>query len=54
GLIEWAFGHSDCSLAVAETEWKNPQSVRVLVKNGFVQTGAVSETGGSRFELSAQ
>jgi ribosomal-protein-alanine N-acetyltransferase len=50
-LVNWAFSHSDCTLATAETEWANPQSARVLEKNGFDRVESPSTTGGSRFEL---
>ena len=36
---------------VAETEWANPASVRVLHKLGFAEAGPGSEPGGTRFEL---
>ena len=53
GLIKWAFSNPECTRLVAETEWENPFSVRVLKNNGFSPVGAASEPGGLRFELSA-
>lgn len=53
GLIRWAFKHSGCVGAIAETEWSNPASARVLEKNGFVSAGPASTPGGTRFELTA-
>jgi len=54
GLIGWAFAHPEVTRIVAETEWANPASVRVLQKTGFVEVGPASEPGGTRFELRAK
>lgn len=51
GLTGWAFTHPEVTRIVAETEWANPASVRVLEKVGFVATGPASEPSGTRFEL---
>ena len=53
GLIRWAFRQSGCLGAIAETEWSNPASARVLAKNSFVSAGPASTPGGTRFELTA-
>ena len=50
-LIHWAQHHPDLKRIAAETEWKNPASVRVLEKLGFVQNGPGAEPGGMRFVL---
>ena len=52
-LIQWALSHSECDVVVAETEWTNPASVRVLEKSGFSRIGEPSVGGGSRFQFSA-
>jgi RimJ/RimL family protein N-acetyltransferase len=39
-------------MVVAETEWANPASVRVLNKAGFAHAGPATEPGGARFEFS--
>ena len=51
GLVQWALRQPAVDCIVAETEWANPASVRVLDKLGFTQTGAATEQGGLRFEL---
>lgn len=51
GLVRWAGAQAGVSCIVAETEWANPASVRVLEKSGFVRTGLAGEHGGARFEL---
>jgi RimJ/RimL family protein N-acetyltransferase len=51
-LIQWAWQQKSVGLIVAETEWANPASVRVLNKLGFVEAGASTEPGGARFALS--
>lgn len=51
-LVQWAWRQQVVTRIVAETEWVNPSSVRVLNKLGFVETGASTEPGGARFELS--
>ena len=51
-LVQWAWRQKSVAKIVAETEWANPASVRVLEKLGFVETGAGSEVGGTRFVLS--
>jgi RimJ/RimL family protein N-acetyltransferase len=50
-LVQWAWKQRVATRIVAETEWANPASVRVLGKLGFVETGASSEPGGALFEL---
>ncbi|MEQ1833301.1 MAG: GNAT family protein [Candidatus Eisenbacteria bacterium] len=50
GLVRWAFAQPGVGCIVAETEWANPASVRVLEKSGFVRIGAPGERGGARFE----
>ena len=52
GLVRWAFAQPGVSRIAAETEWANPASVRVLEKSGFIPTGAATEPGGTRYELS--
>lgn len=52
-LIKWAFAQPMCTRVIAETEWANPPSVRVLEKNGFVAAGTASKSEGTRFELAA-
>src|SRR3954469_11223979 len=51
-LVDWALGQQRMVRIVAETEWSNPASVRVLEKAGFVSVGPSAEPGGTRFELS--
>ncbi len=51
-LVRWATAQAGVVRIVAETEWANPASVRVLSKAGFVPTGIPSEPGGARFERS--
>jgi ribosomal-protein-alanine N-acetyltransferase len=51
GLTRWALSQAGVSRVLAETEWTNPTSVRVLEKSGFVAVGAPHEAGGRRFEL---
>jgi [ribosomal protein S5]-alanine N-acetyltransferase len=51
-LVNWALGQQGVVRIVAETEWANPASVRVLEKAGFVSVGPTAEPGGTRFELS--
>ena len=50
-LIRWAFSHEDVTRVIAETEWANPASVRVLKKLGFEEMGGGIESEGMRFEL---
>ncbi len=52
-LLQWALVHSECDVVVAETEWANPASVRVLIKSGFSRIGEPSAGGGARFQFSA-
>ena len=54
GLIKWAQRRPDVFCIVAETEWANPASVRVLSKLGFVAAGPGSDPAGMRFELSVK
>lgn len=54
-LIRWAFTSPSVHRIVAETEWANPASVRVIEKLGFTRIGAAEtkaghESGGMRFE----
>lgn len=49
GLVRWALPHG-VRCIVAETEWANPASTRVLLKAGFTATGAATAEGGARFE----
>ncbi len=51
-LVKWALGQLQVVRIVAETEWANPASVRVLEKAGFAFVGPAAEPGGTRFELS--
>jgi RimJ/RimL family protein N-acetyltransferase len=51
GLVRWALGQPGVARVVAETEWANPASVRVLSKTGFVSVGPTAEPGGQRFEF---
>ena len=51
GLVRWALGQPGVARVVAETEWANPASVRVLTKAGFVPGGPSTEPGGERFEF---
>jgi RimJ/RimL family protein N-acetyltransferase len=49
GLVRWALGQPGVARVVAETEWANPASVRVLTKAGFAPAGPATEPGGARF-----
>jgi len=51
GLVSWATRQAGVARVVAETEWANPASVRVLLKAGFTPAGTAREPGGTRFEL---
>ena len=51
GLASWAMARPGVERIVAETEWANPASVRVLEKAGFVREGDSAEPNGSRFAL---
>jgi RimJ/RimL family protein N-acetyltransferase len=51
GLVRWALGQPGVARVVAETEWANPASVRVLRKAGFAPVGPASESGAARFEF---
>ena len=51
GLIGWAREQRSVIRILAETEWENPASVRVLEKNGFIDTGPPDSLGGRHFEL---
>ncbi len=53
GLVRWALGQPGVARVVAETEWANPASVRVLRKAGFDLAGPAAEAGGARFALTA-
>jgi RimJ/RimL family protein N-acetyltransferase len=51
GLVRWALEQPGVFRVVAETEWANPASVRVLSKAGFTPAGSATEPGGARFEF---
>lgn len=51
GLVRWALDQPGVARVVAETEWANPASVRVLSKAGFAPAGPAPEPGGERFEF---
>jgi [ribosomal protein S5]-alanine N-acetyltransferase len=53
GLVRWAFGQQGVDVIVAETEWANPASVRIMEKVGFAAVGPTAEPRGIRFELRA-
>lgn len=50
-LVPWALSQPGVLRVVAETEWANPASVRVLRKAGFAAIGPSTEPGGERFEF---
>jgi [ribosomal protein S5]-alanine N-acetyltransferase len=50
-LVRWALSQPDVKRIVAETEWANPASVRVLCKVGFRPAGSATAAGGERFEF---
>jgi RimJ/RimL family protein N-acetyltransferase len=50
-LVLWAMSQQGVGRVVAETEWANPASARVLTKVGFVPRGTAKERGGTRFEF---
>jgi RimJ/RimL family protein N-acetyltransferase len=50
-LVGWAFSHHNVNEVCAETFPHLIQSIRVLEKNGFVYTGAGSETGVVRYAV---
>ncbi len=50
-LVCWAMEQPGVARVVAETEWANPASVRVLLKAGFTPGGPAREPGGARFDL---
>lgn len=49
-LVEWALAQPRVERVIAETEWANPASVRVLSKLGFVRSGTARAAEGLRFE----
>ena len=49
-LVEWALAQPRVERVIAETEWANPASVRVLSKLGFVPSGSAKAAQGLRFE----
>jgi RimJ/RimL family protein N-acetyltransferase len=51
GLVRWALGQPGVLRVVAETEWANPASVRVLSKSGFAPVGPATAAGGLRLEF---
>jgi RimJ/RimL family protein N-acetyltransferase len=52
GLVHWALEQPAVIRIVAETEWANPASLRVLTKLGFAAVGPSADQRGTRFELS--
>jgi len=50
-LLGWAFSHHNVNEVCAETLPHLVQSIRVLEKNGFEQTGAGSEAGVVRYAI---
>ncbi|WP_321495335.1 GNAT family N-acetyltransferase [uncultured Desulfobacter sp.] len=53
GIVKWAMAQPTVVRIIAETEWENPASVRVLEKVGFTATGSTADMKGTRFELLA-
>jgi len=53
GIVDWAMKQPAVMRIIAETEWENPASVRVLEKVGFTATGSTADMKGTRFELLA-
>jgi [ribosomal protein S5]-alanine N-acetyltransferase len=57
GLVGWALRQPGVVRVLAETEWANPASVRVLQKAGFQHAGPAAgpatERDGARFEFIA-
>ena len=51
GLVEWAMSQPGVDRIIAQTEWANPASVRVLHKAGFTQIEDKQGSDGARFEL---
>ena len=51
GLVRWAMGQPGVVRVVAETDWTNLASVRVLSKSGFAPGALATELGGARFEF---
>lgn len=49
-LVGWALAQPGVECVVAETEWANPASVRVLEKAGFALVGPSADGNGQRFE----
>lgn len=49
-LVDWAFAQARVERVVAETDWANPASVRVLEKIGFLPVGAAAASEGRRFQ----
>ncbi|WP_321493116.1 GNAT family N-acetyltransferase [uncultured Desulfobacter sp.] len=54
GIVKWAMAQPTVVRIIAETEWENPASVRVLEKVGFTATGSSADMRGTRFELLAE
>jgi [ribosomal protein S5]-alanine N-acetyltransferase len=52
-LVGWAVVQPGVARVVAETEYANPASVRVLIKAGFIPVGPTMNSGGQRFEFRA-
>lgn len=53
GIVSWAMEQPAVVRIIAETEWENPASVRVLEKVGFTAAGSTTDMKGTRFELLA-
>ena len=51
GLAQWALSPPDVSQVIAEALPENAASMRVLLKNGFADTGPGTEEGTRRFVL---
>jgi RimJ/RimL family protein N-acetyltransferase len=49
-LVRWALNQPGVNSVIAETEWANPASVRVLTKAGFAPCGPATEPGGTRYQ----
>jgi len=54
GIVKWALEKPTVVRIIAETEWENPASVRVLEKIGFTATGSTADMKGTSFEMRAE
>lgn len=54
GLAQWALSQPNVFQVIAEALPENPASVRVLLKNGFVDAGPGQEEGTRRFTVSRE